>query len=120
MFVNVIIHLHIMEKYLIVTYYPDEDTAELAARFHDGNGTSGDGPSVAYFSRESFCGPFNCFNIDIGDFDNFRGTCEELRDQIIEAINDTTTSFSAIGHLFIILGECPEDYDYIIIENNMG
>lgn len=106
-----------MSKYLTVEYYPDKHTKKLADRFNDGNGTPGDAIGEAYDKKIIFFCTFGSFDIDIGEFDNFCGSYDKLKKAIIESINDTITSYSAIGRLFIILDNCPNDYHYIVIEN---
>ncbi len=108
-----------MTKYLTVTYYPDKHTAKLADRWSDGNGMPGDNIDIAYSSKIMFYSSFGNIDIDLGNYDNFRGTYEEFNKSIINELAQysNTITYSAIGRLLIILDNFPDDYNYIIIEN---
>lgn len=108
-----------MTKYLIVTYYPDKHTAKLADRWDDGNGTPGDSVDIAYSSKIMFVSSFGDTNIDLGDYDNFRGTYQELNKKVLNELAQygNGITYSAIGRLLIILDNFPDDYNYIVIEN---
>jgi len=110
-----------MTKYLTVTYYPDKHTAKLANRWDDGNAMPGDSIDIAYSSKIMFVSSFGNTDIDIGDYDNFRGTYQEFNENVINELAQynhiTGMTYSAIGRLLIILDNFPDDYNYIIIEN---
>lgn len=110
-----------MAKYLTVTYYPDKHTAKLADRYYDGNGTPGDCYEVAFDSKITFDSSFGNSNIDLEDYDHFRGTYDEFNKSAINELAQHTyqtgMTYTAIGQLLIILDNFPEDYNYIVIEN---
>lgn len=113
-----------MTKYLTVTYYPTLEHATLADRYYDGNGTPGNNISVAFDSKIMFDSSFGSDNIDLGDYDCFRGTYDEFNKSVINELaqyyqNQNGMTYSAIGRLLIILDNFPEDYNYIVIDNRV-
>lgn len=61
-------------------------------------------------------------NVDLGFYDDFSGTKEELIQNITNMINDPEDgdylNFEAIGHLSLIVNAMGEKYNYVIIEND--
>ncbi len=59
-------------------------------------------------------------NLDLGNHDHFHGTKQDLADIIQELINaeGSFSDYVAVGNLSIILGNCPDECDYIVIEND--
>ncbi len=61
------------------------------------------------------------WSVDLGDYNQWKGTREELR-IIIQTMTDaawdgTYNRFTAIGNLSLILGEA-DDRDFIVIDNS--
>ena len=81
-----------MSKYLTVTYYPNKNTAKLAERIWDGNGMPRDEVSQAYASKVEFDSDFGDHNIDIGDYNNYKGTYEKFTNDVTGELAKYSTS----------------------------
>jgi hypothetical protein len=59
-------------------------------------------------------------NVDLGRNDHFQGSCEDLELVIKQLVDESEyyTDYLIIGRLSIILGKCPNNYNYIVIQND--
>jgi hypothetical protein len=120
-----------MGRSLKVKYYPNELLGVVSLR-HDIQDYNLDncGPNelieyALYLDSMNkiveFSGNYTA-NINLGPYNYFYGSRKELEEKIKYLINkkhfSDYTTYTAIGNLSLILGECPRDYDFVIVEND--
>ena len=89
----------------IDTFYLNENTKNAVHKFID---------NIDYYSKNT------TQNLVFDKYNNYEGTKYELRAEIITLAKELGdyTIFNLVGHLSFILSECPENFNYIFIENS--
>lgn len=117
-----------MGRDLKVTYFPDSISGSLAWEGVPHDYTDDLTPeqhqeNERYYEAKKLAVEYSRNwerNVDLGYLDHFSGTPIDLQEELSSMLDDAKShsDYTAIGNLYLIVGECPEDYEYIVINND--